>query len=434
VSTIPNGTGRLRQVIEDARVGGGSLKDLTVLATQNDPYRVDTPAGHRDGQWFAEQFKAAGRERIHPRGLHYAVVMAEHVVLKPNGKPYQNDDANWTWLQGVAAKAARWLGYVPFDAITDERNSPPVIHRQEPPDPRPYLSVGVEIEIPAADEIEPYVGAFEFEGRQPNHLVIFGEKSSLADVLLPIAESCGADLYLPTGEISDTLLYQMAKDGAADGRPMKVFTLADFDPAGYQMPISIGRKLQAFRDLEFPDLDFEVLPVTLAADQVREFNIPSTPLKDTERRADRWRAAFGVEQTEVDALATLRPELLRSIVQDAIAPYFDSTLDVRVGRAYLRWREAAQAILDQHIDGDYLADLHEVAAAKLVEIEDEIAKLNEALRQAAPGWLTMLLPEIEIPEPEIDESAHGKPLISARWPWVEQTRALIERKSYGGAP
>jgi hypothetical protein len=32
---------------------GGSLKDFTVLASQNDPFRVDTPARHRDGEWLA---------------------------------------------------------------------------------------------------------------------------------------------------------------------------------------------------------------------------------------------------------------------------------------------------------------------------------------------------------------------------------------------
>ncbi len=32
---------------------GRSLKDVTVLSVQNDPFRVDTPAGHRDGSWLA---------------------------------------------------------------------------------------------------------------------------------------------------------------------------------------------------------------------------------------------------------------------------------------------------------------------------------------------------------------------------------------------
>ena len=101
---------------------------------------------------------------------------------------------------------------------------------------------------------------------------------------------------------------------------MVVFTLADCDPAGNQMPVSIGRKLQALRDLLFPDLEFEVRPVALSVEQVRELGLPSAPLKPSERRGDRWRAAYGVEQTEIDALATLRPDVLKEILADAIWP------------------------------------------------------------------------------------------------------------------
>jgi hypothetical protein len=38
------------------KVGGllAAMKDLTVLASQNDPFRVDTPARHRDGAWLAK--------------------------------------------------------------------------------------------------------------------------------------------------------------------------------------------------------------------------------------------------------------------------------------------------------------------------------------------------------------------------------------------
>ena len=81
---------------------------------------------------------------------------------------------------------------------------------------------------------------------------IFGEKSSLDDVVTPIAERYHADLFLETGEISDSHVYLMAAAAAEDGRPMRVFTLADCDPAGWQMPVSIGRKLQALRDLLAP--------------------------------------------------------------------------------------------------------------------------------------------------------------------------------------
>jgi hypothetical protein len=77
----------------------------------------------------------------------------------------------------------------------------------------------------------------------------------------------------------------MAKDADGDGRPLVVFTLSDCDPAGHQMPVSIGRKLQPLPDLLFPKLRFEVVPVALTVDQVRELGLPSTPLKETEKQA-----------------------------------------------------------------------------------------------------------------------------------------------------
>ena len=118
--------GPLRRVIEEVRsISGYSLKALTVLAEQNDPFRLDTPANHLVGAWVAEQFVLAHRASIHLRGLHYAIV-ARGGVIKPSGDVYVNDDADWQWLQGTASKAARWLGYLPFTAIVDERNAPPV--------------------------------------------------------------------------------------------------------------------------------------------------------------------------------------------------------------------------------------------------------------------------------------------------------------------
>ena len=95
-------------------------------------------------------------------------------------------------------------------------------------------------------------------------------------MLGPIAESYRADLYLPTGDISDTHVHQMAKIGAEDGRPMRVLYFADADPSGWNMGIVIARKLHAFKVLHFPDLEFEVHRAALTPDQVREFDLPST--------------------------------------------------------------------------------------------------------------------------------------------------------------
>jgi hypothetical protein len=39
-------------------------------------------------------------------------------VRKPNGDIYRNTDEDWQWLSTVAGKAARWLGYIPFECIS----------------------------------------------------------------------------------------------------------------------------------------------------------------------------------------------------------------------------------------------------------------------------------------------------------------------------
>jgi hypothetical protein len=426
------GYGALRSVLEHAREESGyNRADLTVLSIQVDPYRIDTPAGHRDGAWCAKQLARSfgTTRRTHWRGLHYAIVVRGN-VRKPDGTIFRNTDDDWTWLANVAGKAARWLGHIPFERITDNRNAEPIIHRKARVEPEAWVSVGLDVDIPDVDDIEPTPRATGFVPRQAFQFVIFGEKGSLEDVLLPLAIKYEADLYLPSGEISDTLLYRIAKDANEDGRPLVVFTVCDCDPAGHQMPVSIGRKLQALRDLLFPDLRFEVVPAALTVDQVRELGLPSTPLKETEKRADKWRAAFDIEQTEIDALATLRPDVLREIIDRAFDPYFDRTLEERVSDAEAEWLDAAQAAIAEQVDDDLLSDLRDQAAGRLDELREEIDRINSQLRLAAADHVT--LPQIDVPAPEIDDDTPRQALMSADQAWVEATRALITHKAYGG--
>ncbi len=421
---------RLRAVMEQAQSEDGcSAKALTVLAPQNDPFRLDTPARHRDGAWLAITARelGLGDRKIHLRGLHYMVIGRP----KPDGTPYTNTDSDWLWLSGDAGKAARWLGYLPFDQITDQRNAAPTVRLFTRPEPRAFILVGLDVEIPDPDDLVPQVGADGFTGAQPFKLVFFGEKSSLEPVLAPLAASYAADLYLPTGEISDTLLHQMASIAAGDGRPMVVFCFSDADPAGWQMPVSIARKLQAFKASLFPDVEFEVHRVALTPEQVRQYGLPSTPLKDTERRADSWRAAMQVEQTEIDALASLRPDLLTTIARDAIAPYYDSTLDRRVFSAHGRWLEQAQEAVEEQLDTEHLDRLRSEAAEKLRTLRSEIDAINSALQIDSTGFV---LPPIVVPDAELHDLAemHGKPLLDSRWAFTDQCRALIESKAYRG--
>jgi hypothetical protein len=167
--------------------------------------------------------------------------------------------------------------------LVDNRNADPAIFRKARIAPQRAISVGFEVKIPDVDDLEPTPVAEGFVPRQAFNFVVFREKASLESVLLPIARAKQADLYLPTGEISDTLLHRIARDADEDGRPLVVFTVSDCDPAGYQMPISIARKLKAFRGASRNSRE-ETSPL------ITQTKCPSLRLTTKQRRASQFQS------------------------------------------------------------------------------------------------------------------------------------------------
>ena len=425
------GSGPLAAIMRAAIAETGRLlSDLTVMGADKDPYRMDTSARHLVAQWFAalvERFIAPDK-RIHPRGVFYAAVSAGG-VKKPNGEPFENTAENADFI-GEASQYARWLGYVPFDRIIDNKNDAPIV-RLAPSRDAPSAHVwadDLDIEKLDSDALAVAAGLARFEPRQPYRLVFFGEKTSLDDVLAPLAEEYGADLYLMSGQISDTYLHQMARDAAADGRPLVVLTFSDFDPAGYwDMPTVIGRKLQAMRDLLFPELEFTVVHAALGPDQVRDLELPSSPLKEGEKRAAKWLELYGSEQTEIDALATLRPDALRDIARAAIAPYFDADLAERVRAAAAAWQERADDVIANQIDQEALDALKaraEAALDQLREVNLELADMAAGVEGEAPEPPDLPEPDMEALE-EAQTERRDAVLIDSDMDYVEATDRFL---------
>jgi hypothetical protein len=421
------GTGPLALILRDAMgETDRTIGDLMVMG-ENDPYRIDTAAKRRDAKWFADQVAnfVAPERRIHPRGVFYSCVSAP--ATKPDGTVFVNDEANEQWL-GESSRFARWLGYIDFDRLVDNKNDEPVVRlAPEIADPTPeVVSYGLEVDELDVSAIAIEAALFNFFVLQPYRLVFFGEKTSLEDVLGPLAEEYGADLYLCGGQISDTLLHRMMKDAADDGRPMVVFTFSDCDPAGYwDMPTSIGRKLQALRDLKFPEVEFTVAHAALSPDQARSLDLPSSPLKDGEKRSAMWLETYGLEQTEIDALATLRPDVLERITREAVAPYYDMTLKDRVEAAHEAWLTHAQAEVGAQIFGDYLDHLKDRADDALAELRSVNAEV-EAMRDI----VQIAAPVPDLPEPDATELARMQDerrdavLIESGMDYVEATDRL----------
>jgi hypothetical protein len=128
------------------------------------------------------------------------------------------------------------------------------------------------------------------------------------------------------------------------------------------------------------------------------------------------------------ALATLRPAELERIVEEAIDTFYDHDLGDRVDEAKSEWEADAEVAVAEHVDHTMIESLREEAAAKLSELEAQIAELNENLHMATGGRVE--LPPVVIPEPEVNPEHHPLPFVSSDWDWVDQTKALIARKRY----
>jgi len=195
------------------------------------------------------------------------------------------------------------------------------------------------------------------------------------------------------------------------------------------MPISVARKLQALRDLYYRDLNVKLYPVALALDQIRALGLPSSPLKETEKRASRWRETHGHDQTEIDAMVELHRDALRKTVFEAIRPFYDADLDSRVLAAEMKWQEKADTALQAH--PDYKGASQRIKAA-WESVTAAASKLHGEQQQAAEILHDSIPSPPELPEAEPDREP--KPaLFDSETDFVTATRQLIRHKKLIGS-
>jgi len=316
-----------------------SPKDLLALAPQNDPFYVGAKRQLEKGRWFASIYKAMGSPpRCHIRRVHYWLVTT-NAVPKIDGTPYENTQHDWDLLT-LASKYARYLGLVPIDNIVDRRNPEPSIHADYWKDRSPSsIRDGID-ESSIIEDIVSQFYPYNPCNTQPYMIELWAEKSTMNDVLEPICQQYGMNLVTGLGELSITSVYLLAGRIANAKKPVRIFYISDFDPAGECMPVSVARKIEYFirqYGLESEssstsrvkvvgidvDVDVKLSPLLLTADQCKEYNLPRTPIKETEQRKDKFELRHGIGATELDAMEAIYPGKMEEIIVDAITPYFD---------------------------------------------------------------------------------------------------------------
>lgn len=406
------------------------VTDLIALAAQNDPFYVGTETDIRNGRWFAELWDRFGYQgNIHLRRVHYQIVSQEEPVLMLDGTPYENTMRCWNFLE-MASKTARYLEYVNPRAFVDRRNPDPMIFTDwTRPVPGIYVIGDLDywdFDLPAWPRLPEYLPE-GFTPQQRYHLEIWVEKSTMNDVLQPLCERYQVNLVTGVGEQSITSTIQLVQRAIHSNKPVRVFYVSDFDPAGRSMPVAVARKAEFYIQRYDPSIDFRLFPVALTQEQCEIYSLPRTPIKDTEKRKGHFEDQHGTGATELDALEALHPGVLQDILKEYIFQYYDEGLwgRVRSAKADLEnalneWREA---ILEHHQEQiNALRDEYDTIRR---EFQDRITQHKENvtdLWQILRDYLEGVKPDIDdYPVPEAEEREEvAEGLFNSQRTYLEQ--------------
>jgi hypothetical protein len=424
-----------------AKALGTTIKSLIVLGDGNDPFYCGTPNHQLWANWLGNYWRSPGMGKCsHIRALHYQLVSQSEPVIMPDGEPYLNTNQCWKKLNN-AMKWARYLGIIDPESLDDRRAPAPKLYfpyewdLQEP---------SCEIDSPHQPNLEsidfsfpnweppPAIAYMEQGHKQAYRLELWCEKSTMNSVLEPLCQQHKMGLQTGVGEISVTRCLELVKRTKLAGKPTRVFYISDFDPAGQSMPVAAARKIEYEISKLDEKLDIKLYPLALTQEQISRYNLPRTPIKETEKRANAFELRHGAGAVELDALEALHPGSLRQIIRTAIAPYLG------IERANRRELEVINQANDEAVElanrqameefWETWAELGADADALKQDLEAEARELiaryqarfgqlcdrRAELEQEIEARLSELMPEIATFEPKLLEEEPSALMDSTR--------------------
>ena len=112
---------------------------------------------------------------------------------------------------------------------------------------------------------------------------VWCESRSIASTILKDCKELAVDLYPCGGFSSMTFVHEaaMQHNNSDDARPLKIFYIGDYDPAGLLIDRSLEGELRNHLN---PDIEMDFLRIGITPAQIREYDLPSKPRKKSEKR------------------------------------------------------------------------------------------------------------------------------------------------------
>jgi hypothetical protein len=397
------------------------LDSLYVLSSGNDPFMLGLPSRQRAVDWFMRLWTDLGLDgsQVHIRRIHYVLVSQASTIALAAGGDYENTIRCQNILIN-AARDARFLGLIPAGTIIDRKNPEPAIYLADESDAPAKVDVDAGTLIVPTVEDEPTLYLPSLTLTRPvipqrYHIEIWCEKSTMNDVLTPLGERYGINVITGTGELSLTACEALIERARASGRPVRIIYVSDFDPAGENMPVSVARKIEfAIRNAANDWLDVQVRAVALTYDQTVAYRLPRTPIKESDRRGNKFEQRYGEGATELDALEALQPGELRRILVGEVERYFDTRLAGRINavarKVEQKMSRVTANVRERH--RDEIAALEagrEEIATEIEAMRERIAEMENALEAQTQPVVDAMSDELEAEMPGLDDFEWPEP-------------------------
>lgn len=155
---------------------------------------------------------------------------------------------------------------------------------------------------------------------QENYVEVWVEKDALIGIVEQAAEHYDVTSFSCRGYTSDSAIYTAAQRIRAQidaGKRPVILHLGDHDCSGVDMSRDILERLELFA--RKPGM-IELHRIALNMEQIREYNPPVNPAKESDSRYAAYVRKYGVNSWELDALP---PEVLTRIIEDNILKHMD---------------------------------------------------------------------------------------------------------------
>ena len=170
---------------------------------------------------------------------------------------------------------------------------------------------------------------------------VWTESRSIAGVIQPMCEELAVSLYPAGGFASLTLAFQAAEtiNYYSDGKPVVIYYIGDYDPAGVLIDVAIERELREHLN---PGIDLSFYRLAISEEQIETHDLPTKPRKSGDKRALHIRSTVEAEampagilrdilRRNIEYLLPERALAIARIEEESAREYFDGLADLRDG-------------------------------------------------------------------------------------------------------